>query len=80
MKAKRQKKEITLDLPEIDSAKCLGCGECAEWCPSGAVRVVEGKARVVNPEACSYCTECEAICPSGAIRCPFEIVLVKQTS
>jgi MinD superfamily P-loop ATPase len=68
------------DTPEIDQEKCLGCGDCASWCPKSAVGLVNGKATIVKPEACSYCTECEAICSAGAIRCPFEIVLVKRTS
>ncbi len=65
-------------LPEIDLEKCTGCGSCVEFCPTGAVKLEDGKVIVVNAEACSYCAECEAVCPTGAIRCPFEIVLVKQ--
>ncbi len=65
-------------LPEIDLEKCSGCGSCVEFCPTGAVKLEDGKVVVVHAEACSYCTECEAVCPTGAIRCPFEIVLVKQ--
>ena len=65
-------------LPEINTEKCEGCGDCVEWCPTGAVAVIDGKATVVNPEACSYCTDCETICPNGAIRCPFEIIIVSE--
>lgn len=61
--------------PEIDIEKCAGCGDCVEWCPTGAVKLVNGKATLVG-EKCNYCTECETLCPSGAIHCPFEIVLV----
>ena len=63
--------------PEVNIEICTGCGDCVDFCPTGAVAIVNGKAAVVNPDACNYCTECETICPSGAIRCPFEIVLVK---
>ena len=64
--------------PEVNLEICTGCGDCVEFCPTGAVAIVNGKISVVKPEACTYCTECEALCPSGAIRCPFDIILVKQ--
>ncbi|MBI4285732.1 MAG: 4Fe-4S binding protein [Chloroflexi bacterium] len=62
-------------IPEIDTSKCISCGNCVEECPVGIVTLVDGKAVITNPEACSYCTECESFCPSAAIRCPIEIVL-----
>lgn len=63
--------------PEVELEKCTGCGDCVDKCPSGAVKLVEGKAVVIRPEDCDYCTECETFCPSGAIRCPFEIILLQ---
>ena len=63
--------------PEVNLEVCTGCGDCVNFCPTGAVAVVNSKVSIVKPEACNYCTECEALCPSGAIRCPFEIILVK---
>ena len=62
--------------PEVNLDICTGCGDCVEFCPTGAVAIINGKVAVVKPEACTYCTECEALCPSGAIRCPYEIILV----
>ncbi len=63
-------------IPEIDVEKCPGCGDCVDWCPTGVVKLINGKAVVVSPEDCYYCTDCEAICSSGAIKCSFEIILV----
>jgi NAD-dependent dihydropyrimidine dehydrogenase PreA subunit len=63
--------------PEINTAKCTGCGECVEQCPTEAVELLEGKAVIVAPEDCCYCTNCESICPEEAIRCPFEIILAE---
>ena len=64
-------------VPDIDAEICIGCGDCASWCPAGAVSIVDGKAVVANPQACSYCTDCESICRSGAISCPFDIILAR---
>ena len=65
-------------LPEIDQDKCTGCGNCAEYCPCGAISLVTGRATIVRPEECDYCTDCEVICLPGAIRCPFEIILAQH--
>ena len=64
-------------IPEIDSEKCTGCGDCVEQCPTNAVELIDNEVAIVRVEDCNYCTDCETSCPSGAIRCPFEIVLVK---
>ncbi|MGE5620677.1 MAG: 4Fe-4S binding protein [Sphingomonadaceae bacterium] len=57
----------------IDSDECDGCGLCVDVCPALALRVVQGKVRLLHTD-CDYCGECEAACPTGAITCPFEIV------
>ena len=32
----------------IDEAKCTGCGQCADACAEGAIKIVDGKARLVS--------------------------------
>ncbi|MCU0643767.1 MAG: 4Fe-4S binding protein [bacterium] len=46
--------------------KCVGCGTCMRACPTKAIRVVHGKARV-NDERCIDCGECFRLCPHDAI-------------
>ena len=76
----KQEGSLTMPSPEVNPEICTGCGDCVEFCPTGAVAVINGKATVVRPDACTYCTDCEALCPSGAIRCPYEIILIEQTT
>ena len=51
--------------PGIDTHACTACGECAEWCPSDAIRV-DGTA-VIDGAACIGCGECIAVCRVGAV-------------
>jgi ferredoxin len=53
----------------VDEEKCVGCGNCAEICPS-VFQVYGEKSRVIDPEACDFTGCCEAAaenCPEGAI-------------
>jgi Fe-S-cluster-containing hydrogenase component 2 len=50
----------------IDAERCLGCGECVEVCPVGAIALVGDKARV-DEELCTGCHACVDVCPQEAI-------------
>lgn len=45
---------------------CIGCGICEKVCPSGSIRVVDGKA-VHTPGNCQTCLACVHACPQKAI-------------
>ncbi len=51
----------------IDSELCESTGVCAEVCPEDVFEHVEGRTRVVNPQACTNCWICVEHCVSGAI-------------
>jgi ferredoxin len=53
----------------IDEELCEGCETCVSLCPD-VFEMVDGKARVKNPNALDTCNIQEAIdsCPVGAIR------------
>jgi NAD-dependent dihydropyrimidine dehydrogenase PreA subunit len=53
---------------EIDESKCDGCGLCIPNCPEGALRVIDGKARLVSDLLCDGLGACLGECPKGAIR------------
>lgn len=45
---------------------CLGCGDCAAACPSNAICIGDGVARV-DPRKCTGCGICVATCPRKII-------------
>ncbi len=49
----------------LDKDKCRGCTNCIKRCPTGAIRVREGKARIIK-ERCIDCGECINVCPHHA--------------
>jgi MinD superfamily P-loop ATPase len=62
-------------MPEIDIARCNGCGLCVSVCLRHCLVIVEGRIVVVEGIECDWCTKCEAVCASDAISCPYEIVI-----
>jgi Ni,Fe-hydrogenase III small subunit/Pyruvate/2-oxoacid:ferredoxin oxidoreductase delta subunit len=54
-------------VPKLDPTRCPdGCRDCAEACPTEAIRVVD-KAMTIDLGRCIFCPECESACPQGAI-------------
>ena len=52
---------------KIDESKCDGCGLCIPNCPEGALRVIDGKARLISDLLCDGLGACLGECPRGAI-------------
>jgi iron only hydrogenase large subunit-like protein len=50
---------------QIDEAKCIGCIHCMRACPTEAIRINEGKARIIQ-ERCIDCGQCMRVCPAKA--------------
>ncbi len=50
---------------QLDREQCVGCTNCIKRCPTGAIRVRDGKARITN-ELCIDCGECVRICQHHA--------------
>ena len=49
-----------------DAKKCIGCRLCEKACPSGAVTMEGGVARI-DPSLCTGCGACVAACKFGVI-------------
>jgi uncharacterized Fe-S center protein len=52
--------------PIFNADICLGCGQCAEICPTSAINV-ETKITSIDYNACKGCGECLRVCPAHAI-------------
>ena len=51
----------------IDESKCDGCGLCASACAEGAIKIIDGKARLVSETYCDGLGACLGDCPRGAL-------------
>ena len=49
----------------LDEKLCKGCTNCIKKCPMEAIRVQNGKAKILN-DKCIDCGECIRTCPYKA--------------
>lgn len=55
------------NIVKIDEAKCNGCGLCATACAEGAIKIINGKAKLVSDTYCDGLGACLGHCPVDAI-------------
>ncbi len=51
----------------INEELCNGCALCVNACHEGALRMIDGKARLVSDSYCDGLGDCLPACPTGAI-------------
>ena len=55
----------------LEKEKCSGCTNCIKRCPTEAIRVQKGKAKILA-ERCIDCGECIRVCPYHAKRAVYD--------
>ncbi len=55
------------EIVKIDEEKCDGCGLCVPACAEGAIKIVDGKARLLADNLCDGLGACLGHCPKDAI-------------
>ena len=62
----------------LDRDKCHGCINCVKRCPTEAIRVRNGKAKIIK-ERCIDCGECIRVCPHHAKQAIFDPISVMDS-
>jgi ferredoxin len=57
----------TRKIIKIDENRCNGCGLCIPNCAEGALKIVNGKARLISDKFCDGLGACLGHCPQNAI-------------
>lgn len=52
---------------EINEQLCNGCGACAQACHEDAIRMIDGKAKLMRDDYCDGLGDCLPVCPVDAI-------------
>ncbi|MDH8677675.1 [Fe-Fe] hydrogenase large subunit C-terminal domain-containing protein [Fusibacter bizertensis] len=60
----------------LEKDYCNGCTHCLDRCPTQAIRIIDGKARIIQ-DRCIDCGECLRVCPyhaKGALVSSLDVV------
>ncbi len=58
---------VTMDVPEVDTELCNGCGKCGQLCQYSAIICLKDTVMTFE-QLCHSCGGCMAVCPQAAIK------------
>jgi NAD-dependent dihydropyrimidine dehydrogenase PreA subunit len=58
---------VTRKIVRIDEEKCNGCGLCIPNCAEGALKIIDGKAKLISEKFCDGLGACLGHCPQDAV-------------
>jgi len=59
---------VTVDVPQVNSSKCTGCGKCGEICQYSAIVHLKDNNVLTFEQLCHSCGGCLRICSANAIK------------
>jgi MinD superfamily P-loop ATPase len=59
---------VTVDVPEVDLKKCIGCGKCGQICQYSAIVHLKENNVLTFEQLCHSCGGCLRVCPADAIK------------
>ena len=59
--------KVVRKIIKIDEELCDGCGQCILSCAEGALKLVDGKVKVISDNLCDGLGACLGECPTGAL-------------
>ncbi|MGA6924569.1 MAG: 4Fe-4S dicluster domain-containing protein [Desulfosarcina sp.] len=60
--------KVTRKIIQIDDERCDGCGNCVISCAEGALKIIDGKAKVISDNLCDGLGACIGECPQDALK------------
>jgi len=60
--------QVKRKIIEIDYERCNGCGQCVLACAESAIRIQDGKARLISDTYCDGLGACLGECPQDALK------------
>jgi MinD superfamily P-loop ATPase len=60
-------RQVTIDVPQVDTERCTACGECGKICQYSAIVCLKENVLTFE-QLCHACGGCFRVCPDDAIR------------
>jgi len=68
------------ELPILDDANCIGCGDCVAVCPTQCLEMRRQVPWLARPADCVSCAACVIVCPTEALSMSFKFQVSSFTS